>query len=439
MKNSVHHKWCRRLAACMGLTAVLLSGCGGGAGSDEAAPSSVQPVVTFSVQPAATSAAIGKSVTFSVRVVGNGLSYQWQVSTDGGLTWTDIALAVQPDLTLLKTSVDMNGWAYRVAVRSGATTAYSQAAVLFVSPAALAGAPYDISIDGSGKAYIAALPNVSTNSNQFAAYVQTLDLATGAIETLAGSATAGFVNGKGAAVQFNGMESLVGDAHGNIYVSDLGNAVIRKVSATGEVSTFAGNGKVATTNGPLLQASFVGPRGLAFDAQGNLYVADQFGFNIRKIGTDGTVSALAGGTTSGSADGVGAAARFSGPVSLVAGPDGCLYVADGRNGVRKVSTTGVVSTLTNKVEATALAVDGAGNVYVSTWAQFVIHKVAPDGTVSVFAGSDYGLVDGIGTAARFATPYGMAVDAFGNVWVADTGNHAIRKITPAGVVTTEVR
>lgn len=419
------------------LTGMALSGCGGG-GSSEDDTATVQPSVTFSVQPTATSAVSGKPVTFSVRVTGNGLSYQWQLSVDGGITWSDIFSATLADYTISVPDSSMTGYQYRARVSSGSSAFFSQPAVLNVASAALAGLPYDISIDGTGNIFIAALPNVQSSVNQFAGFVQTLDPLTGSVNTLAGSATEGYVNGVGSAVQFHGMESLAGDGQGNVYVSDLNNAVIRKVTAGGEVSTFAGTGSVGVTNGPRGSATFVGPRGIAFDTAGNVYVADQFGFNIRKIATDGTVSTFAGGTVSGSADGAGTTARFSGPVSLVMGKDGFLYVADGHNGVRKVSPTGVVSTLPASVEATALAVDATGNVYVSTWLQYVIRKVTPDGTVSVFAGDPTagGLVDGKGAAARFSTPYGLAVDAAGNLFVADTGNHAIRKITPDGVVTT---
>lgn len=413
----------------------LLAACGGGSVEPAPAP----PVVTL--QPASSSTSVGRAVTFSVAVTGVGIIFQWQRSVDAGLTWNDLPGANASSYTIVAPDATMNGYQFRVLVRSGDQTVVSDPATLSVSTSTLAGLPYDVAVDATGAVFLAVLPNVQSSSNTWAGFVQTLDPGTGAIRTLAGSTTQGYVNAAGTAAQFNAIENLTGDGHGNVYVSDLGNAVIRKVSADGTVSTFAGNGTVGHTDGPRTAASFVGPRGLTFDAAGNLYVADQFGYNIRKIATDGTVSTLAGGSVSGSADGVGVAARFTGPVGLAFGSDGDLYVADSGTGIRKVTLAGVVTTLTASVSgAVGVAVDSAGNVFATAWSQNQIYKVTPGGSVSVFAGAaGSGSADGDALTARFATPFALAIDATGNILVADTGNHAVRKITPAGLVSTVAR
>jgi sugar lactone lactonase YvrE len=186
-----------------------------------------------------------------------------------------------------------------------------------------------------------------------------------------------------------------------------------------------------------------------------MYVADADDHTIRKIATDGTVSTFAGASQSpGSADGAGAAARFREPTGLALDAAGNLYVADTRNHtIRKITPAGNVSTLAGEagvanvadgVGATAkfssptgLAVDASGNVYVADKGNRLIRKIAPDRYVTTLAGqvaTTGGLVDGVGNAARFLAPADVAVDAQGNIWVADY--EAVRKISPGGVVTT---
>jgi sugar lactone lactonase YvrE len=247
------------------------------------------------------------------------------------------------------------------------------------------------------------------------------------------------------------------DAAGNLYVVDANAGVVYKIPATGKMSVYAGWADSPGSNdGPAAKASFSAPAGVAVDAAGNVYVADTDNNTIRKITPDGIVSTLAGKAgEAGSDDGPGAAARFSTPTSVAVDAAGNVYVADNNNfTVRKITPAGNVTTLaglagktgvTNGTGAVArfanprgIAVDGAGNVYVADETNNDIRKITSSGNVTTLAGSaDHSdSLDGVGAAASFAQPHGVAVDAAGNVYVADTGNNLIRKITPAGVVTT---
>jgi len=400
-------------------------------------PVAQAPAIT--VQPASTATSTGRTVTFGIVVDGIGLLYQWQRSIDAGATWVDIVAATAAAYSIDAPTADMNGFLYRVVVSNALSALTSAPARLAVSSTSLAGLPYDITVAADGMLLVTALPNVNASVNQWAGYVQRIDPTSGAVTTVAGSAIEGYVNAVGSAARFRGTENLVSDAQGNVYVGDLNNAVIRKVTPDGIVSTYAGTGSAGSVDGPRSSASFVAPRALSFDAAGNLYVVDQFAFKIRKIAPDGTVSTLAGNGLSGTSDGTGAAAQFKGPAAIGIGPDGVLYIGD-TDGIRKVSPTGVVSTWTTLIkQAAGLVFDASGNLYATAWAQSQIYKITPAGVVSVFAGGAAGFADGTGTAAKFANPLELAIDAAGHIYVADTGNRAVRKISPAGVVTTVVR
>jgi DNA-binding beta-propeller fold protein YncE len=225
----------------------------------------------------------------------------------------------------------------------------------------------------------------------------------GKVTTVAGNSRyEGFSDGEGANARFNLPSGIVVAENGDLYIADSGNQVIRKITPDGNVTTFAGvPNKRGADNGPRSTALFYGPFSIAMDGLGNIYVGESFNHAIRKISVDGMVSTLAGDPKeSGSADGLATAARFS--------------------------------------SLGGLAVDKTGTIFVSDSENHTIRKITPEGMVSTLAGSAgiTGREDGTGTTARFNRPAGIALNQSGNIYVVDSCNHAIRKITPEGVVST---
>jgi hypothetical protein len=271
--------------------------------------------------------------------------------------------------------------------------------------------------------------------------------------------TFGDADGTGAAARFSGPLAVATDSTGNVYVADTNNNTIRKITPAGVVSTLAGTAGVpGSTDATGAAARFNSPRGIATDSAGNVYVGDTLNFTIRKITPKGEVTTLAGTAgVFGSADGIGAAASFNFPNGVATDGDGNVYVADTNSpAIRKITPAGVVTTLagtpgvwgsTDATGAAAsfevpigVATDGAGNVYVGDFAAMTIRKIAPAGVVTTLAGKAgaAGSADGTGSAARFYDPAGVATDGSGNVYVADDFNNTVRKITPAGAVSTLV-
>jgi len=294
----------------------------------------------------------------------------------------------------------------------------------------------------------------------------------GEVSTLAGSEESGFADGEGSVAQFRLPHGIAIDATGNLYVADTGNNRIRKVTPEGVVSTLAGSGETGYGGGGFADgegssAQFSSPHGIAIDVAGNLYVADSRNRRIRKVTPKGEVSTLVGGEW-GFADGEGRNARFSYLEDITIDAAGNLYVDDyWNNCICKVTPKGEVSTLTKcgelgKVEGLVgfvviekldfghwdwldfgndvqfkgplrIAIDAAGNLYVTELFNHGIRKVTPGGEVSTLVGgrgiSDSGFADGEGNVARFWSPSGITIDAAGNLYVVDSGNHRIRKIT----------
>ena len=308
--------------------------------------------------------------------------------------------------------------------------------------------PYGVAVDSSGNVYVADTYNQTIRKMTPARVVTTL-------AGLAGSI--GSADGTGSAARFWQPYGVAVDSSGNVYVADSGNDTIRKITPAGVVTTLAGlTGVQGRADGTNSTARFTAPSGVAVDSSGNVYVADYGNNAIRKITPAGVVTTLAGmAGTHGSANGTGSAARFYHPSGVAVDASGNVYVGDTDNDtIRKVTPAGVVTTLAGLAGSVGSAdgtgsaarfnsplgvgVDSSGNIYVADYYDDTIRKVTPAGVVTTQAGLAvlYGSADGTGGAARFDSPSGVAVDSPGNVYVADTLNQTIRKITPTGVVTT---
>jgi len=332
------------------------------------------------------------------------------------------------------------------------TTAAGSGGVSGNADGAAASARFDhpsaVSIDANGDVYI-----IDT-SNQT---VRKLTISTGNVTTLAGSAgVAGNADGAGIAARFFYPSGIAVTGTGTVYVADTGNHSIRTVTA-GVTATLAGGvGRIGVADGVGGEALFAYPAGLTIDSAGTLYVADHNNHTVRKVTAGGAVTTLAGAAgISGSADGQGNAARFNGLTGVAVDASGNVYVADaGNSTIRKITAGGLVSTFaglagvagsSDGVGSAArfnapqgLAVDSAGNVYVADTNNSTVRKISPSGSVTTIAGvaGQVGASDGPGGSARFNGPYAVTVDSAGNVYVADFFNATIRKITAGGTVST---
>ncbi len=255
--------------------------------------------------------------------------------------------------------------------------------------------------------------------------------------------TLGYANGTLSSALFYGPKGMCVDATGNTYVADMGNNVIRKITPNGTITTFAGTGVAGYLDGTGTGAMFNSPQAVAVDASGNVYVADRGNNMIRKITSAGVVSSIAGYPASagglGYLDATAGVAKFNYPIAMAIDATGAkLYIADLKNNaIRVVSTAdGVVTTLagspvqTNVVgQPTAITIDGTGNLFVADQTGRII-EITPNNGLYTIAGAlnNAGYADGTGTSARFNNPQGIALDAAGNIYVADYGNNTIRKI-----------
>jgi VCBS repeat protein/NHL repeat-containing protein len=271
--------------------------------------------------------------------------------------------------------------------------------------------------------------------------------------TLAGTVgSTGSNNATGTSATFDLPTGVAVDSSGNVFVADTTNNLIREITMGGVVSTFAGSGAAGHFDAMGTSATFAEPKGVAVDSNGNVFVADTFNDTIRRIDTSGNVTTYAGlaltpGTTNSNT--VATLARFKNPAAVAVDSSGNVYVADtGNNLIRKIApgsgatVGGVVTTIADSsalLDApSGIAVDStSGNVYIADTDNSVI-KVISSGVVSVLAGEagSPGTTNGTGTAAQFFFPVGIALGSGGILYVCDTGNVTIRRVTEAGVVTT---
>ena len=273
------------------------------------------------------------------------------------------------------------------------------------------------------------------------------------VSTIAGSSgVAGFADGNGSQARFNRISGVAVGPDDSIYVADTENQRIRVVRQTGTgssttwtVSTLAGNGTAGFADGPGASAMFNNPNGVAVDAAGVVYVADTANNRVRRIGTDGAVSTVAGDSTTGLQNGPGSQARFNAPQGVAVDSQGNIYVADtGNAAVRKIDLGGTVTTLagdgtvgsTDSPNArfdgvVGIAVEGQNvYVYLADTGNHRIRRLDVTGTVITVSGAERGFKDGSAGQARFAEPSGIALEADGKIIVADGVNSLIRSVDP---------
>jgi len=303
--------------------------------------------------------------------------------------------------------------------------------------------PRSVAVDGNGNVFIS-----DWNNNRVLKVTRA-----GIVSTVAGTRTPGFSGdgGPGAQAQLNGPHGITVDPAGNVYIADQMNQRLRRVGVDGIIKTVAGNGQTGSSGdgGPATQAA-ASPSAVALDAAGNIYITMQASRVIRRISPDGIITTIAGTGTQGSSGDGGPAtqAQLAAPIAIASDSAGNLYFADQPNHkIRKISVAGIITTVAGNGTqgfsgdggpATSAALDGpfgvavdrAGIVYLTDSRNERIRRVGTDGVITTIAGNGNPGFSGDGgppTAARLQGPHGVAVDAAGNVYIADTANDRIRK------------
>ena len=254
------------------------------------------------------------------------------------------------------------------------------------------------------------------------------------------------------------------DGSGNLYIADRGHHRIRKIDSTGKISTVAGTGEdsFGGDGGPAVHGQLSSPFGVAVDGSGNLYIADRDNHRIRKVDSTGTITTVAGTGEHGFSGDGGAAveAQLASPTGVTVDGSGNLYIADRDNHrIRKVDSTGTITTVAGTGEDSfggdegpavrghlsspfGVGVDGSGNLYIADWGNHRIRKIDSTGTITTVAGTgEYARVGeshgdgGPAVQAQLNSPTGVAVDGAGNVYIVDAGLDIIRKVDSTGTIT----
>jgi sugar lactone lactonase YvrE len=311
-------------------------------------------------------------------------------------------------------------------------------------------APNAVALDAIGNLYIA-----DANNNRIRKVTPN-----GVISTCAGTGTPGFSGDGGPAnlAQLNGPLAVAFDQVGNLYIADMWNYRVRMVTPSGTISTFAGNGSYGSSGdgGPATSATLGYPQALAVDAAGNVYIDDWAWCNVREVGTNGTIKTVAGqGPNYPGDNGPATSAGLTYPSGVAVDPSGNLYIAEQYGYRLRIVTNGVITTFAGNGSnyfgdngpATAAgvlapqgtALDSAGNLYIADTSNNVVRKVTRLGVITTVAGNGtYGYAgdDGPATNAQFRSPTAVAFDSSGNLYIADGHNARIRVVTPGGAIST---
>ena len=308
--------------------------------------------------------------------------------------------------------------------------------------------PYGVAVDSSGNLYIADTYNSRIRK------VTT----TGTITTVAGNGTSGYSGdgGPAAAAELRYPFAVIVDGSGDLLIADTDNYRVRKVDTSGNITTVAGNGTCCYSGdgGQAINARLSLPYGLALDASGNLYIADASNSRVRKVSASGAINTVAGNGVSGfyGDGGPAIAAQFRNPEGVAVDGSGNLYIADtGNMRIRGVSGSTVTTLAGGAVGDGGLAVfaffnqpsgvarDSAGNTYVADSYNNLVRKVGPGGSIGTVVGTGVAGYSGDGGAASNAqlnAPQGLALDAAGNLFIADSANHRVRRVDGSGRITT---
>ena len=417
----------RYSAFCTGMAtitvAAALSACGGGGGSSgsTAPPQRVNVTVT------------GLSGTASLQ---NNGGDELVLTTNGATHFsTSVATGAAYRVTILS---QPSGQACLIGNGEGVAVADVNVTLTCAAPTAKFTYPVGLTLDSMGNILIADVLGMN---------IRKLGTS-GRVDTLAGlGGVSGAQDGVGSVARFNRPFGIAADKNNVLYVADKDNGTIRKISPDGVVTTLAGTAGVsgavdATGNA----ASFAHSKGVAVDGFGNVYVADTGNHTIRKITPSGVVTTFAGlAGVSGDQDGTGSSARLDQPTYIEVDAGGNLFFSNGLGKIRKVTPAGVVTTLALvdgvtgapvSMNIEGMAVDASGNIFVSQG--HAIRKISATGMVTTLAGAIdvAGYADGDGGTARFSSPADVVVDKNGYVYVSDLVNKLIRKISPTGKVST---
>ncbi|MFF7991977.1 RICIN domain-containing protein [Kitasatospora xanthocidica] len=306
--------------------------------------------------------------------------------------------------------------------------------------------PFGIAVDSTGTLYFADRDNHRVRK-------VTTD---GRISTVAGTGTAGFGgdNGPAGKAQLNYPRGVVVDSAGILYIADGDNHRVRKVTADGTITTIAGTGTAGSTgdNGPANKAQLVSPFGVVVDSTGILYIADYDDHRVRKVTADGTITTIAGTGTAGFSGDGGPAdqAQLNRPHALVMDSAGSLYIAEsGNHRIRKITADGIITTIAGTGTAgstgddgpadqaqlnipTGVVVDSAGTLYIADYGNHRVRKITADGTITTIAGTGTAASTGDGgpgDEAQLDSPVGLALDCVGTLYIAEYSGNRIRRIT----------
>jgi sugar lactone lactonase YvrE len=412
----------------------------------------VQTPTVIILQPTNQTVLAGASPVFSVAVTGTGpFGYLWYFAGTNL-----IQSGTNSTLTLPGVSAT-NAGNYMVVVTNAFESVTSQAAMLTVltSPFVISQPAGQSALAGASAMFSVTMADTGPCTYQW--QFNGANLSSNTIGTVAGNGTGGYTGDGGVATnaELRSPYGVALDAAGNIFIADRYNNRIRKVDIRGVITTVAGGGS-GGDGGAATNASLNSPYGVALDASGNLYIADEGNNRIRKVDGTGKITTVAGTNSGGySGDGGAAAcAKLNIPFGVALDFVGNLYIADtGNNRIRKVDTNGVITTVagTNKsgfsgdggtatnamlYSPAGVAVDSSGNLYIADYSNNRIRKVDTNGVITTVAGGGSGGDGGAATSAGLFDPSGVALDAFGDLFIADYNNNRIRKVDAYGFIST---